>query len=476
VPGIEGRNMAIRPFSAFFRVIPIALAGMALAACQESDLPKQLKPVPYVLTAKMDQLSMKATSPILIRIFKESSELEVWKAQADGKYALLKTYAVCKWSGELGPKKVEGDRQAPEGFYTVTPAQMNPESNYYLSFNVGYPNAFDRAYGRTGSNLMVHGACSSSGCYSMTDEDAGELFALARDAFRGGQTAFQIQAFPFRMTPENLAKHRDDPNMPFWRMLKVGYDHFEVTRNVPKVDVCNKQYVFDADAGDATFNPVAACPAYQVPSWIATAAAAKAAADDRRYAQLTGGVAVADATTAPPAAPASAPAPSLSLQAAAVATPWPPMVNPWLPKPAVASGPATPVTAAMLREPVVLVPSVAPARHIAAKPPAPRKKPVVEAKAVVESSPEPKPSSDAKVEATAPAPVEEEAKAPTPPEPAPDLTPKPDASATAAAETPSPPPAVGHFVKKKFLWPDDDATLTGGAATLPTQLGNGSGQ
>ena len=141
--------------------------------------------------------------------------MEIWKQRADGRYGLLKTYSICKWSGALGPKKKEGDRQAPEGFYTVTPAQMNPNSNYYLSFNIGYPNAYDRALGRTGSNLMVHGACSSAGCYSMTDEDAGEIFALARDAFRGGQRAFEIQAFPFRMTPENLAKHRDDPEHGF---------------------------------------------------------------------------------------------------------------------------------------------------------------------------------------------------------------------------------------------------------------------
>ena len=183
----------------------------------------------------------------------------------------------------LGPKVKEGDRQAPEGFYIVTPAQMNPKSSYYLSFNIGYPNSFDRAYGRTGSNLMVHGACSSSGCYSMTDADAGEIFALARDAFKGGQREFQIQAFPFRMTPDNFAKHRDDPNMEFWRMLEVGYDHFEVTRRVPKVDVCGKRYVFDADAGNAKFVATAKCPAYTVPAEIETAVAAKQAADMQKY-------------------------------------------------------------------------------------------------------------------------------------------------------------------------------------------------
>ena len=187
--------MAFGPFPArAWRGLVIAGAALlALAGCNASDMPKELKPVSAALVAKMDQLGMKETSPILIRIFKESSELELWKQQSDGEYALLKTYQICKWSGVLGPKKVEGDRQAPEGFYTVTPAQMNPNSSYYLSFNIGYPNAYDRSLGRTGAHLMVHGACSSAGCYSMTDEDAGELFALARDSFRGGQTSFALR-------------------------------------------------------------------------------------------------------------------------------------------------------------------------------------------------------------------------------------------------------------------------------------------
>ena len=122
----------------------------------------------------------------------------------------------------------------------------------------------------------------------MSDEDAGEIFALARDAFKGGQRQFQIQAFPFRMTPENIARHRGDPNMDFWMNLKVGYDHFEVTRQAPSVEVCNKTYVFDADAGGKTFNASAACPAYVVPEWIATAVAEKQASDDAKVAALSG--------------------------------------------------------------------------------------------------------------------------------------------------------------------------------------------
>lgn len=282
--------MTFGDFTFIRRAALLGAAVLALAACtsDESGIPKDIRPLPQKLVYEMKSQGMSETSPIFVRIFKEESKLEIWKQQGTGKYALLKTYDICKWSGVLGPKLKEGDRQAPEGFYTVTPAQMNPNSRYYLSFNIGYPNAYDRSYGRTGTHIMVHGACSSAGCYSMSDEDAGEIFALARDAFKGGQRHFQIQAFPFRMTPENIARHRDDPNMDFWMNLKEGYDHFEVTRQVPTVEVCDKRYVFNADAGGKTFNASAACPAYVVPEWIATAVAEKQASDSAKVAVLSG--------------------------------------------------------------------------------------------------------------------------------------------------------------------------------------------
>lgn len=218
-------------------------------------------------------------SPIFIRLFKEEAEFEIWKRRQDGTYALLDVYGICTYSGVLGPKLQEGDRQAPEGFYTVTQAQMNPNSVEHLSFNIGFPNAFDTALGRTGSNLMVHGGCSSAGCYAMTDEIVEIIYALAREAFRGGQRGFDIHAFPFRMTPENLARHADDPNMDFWLMLKEGYDHFEVTRRVPDVGVCDYRYVFNAQAEDGAFVATEACPAYTIPEEILMPLMAKQEAD-----------------------------------------------------------------------------------------------------------------------------------------------------------------------------------------------------
>jgi murein L,D-transpeptidase YafK len=237
------------------------------------------------MLSDIDKKNMTKESAILVRLFKEESELEVWKEDKDGRFALLKTYPICRWSGELGPKIKMGDRQAPEGFYTITPGLMNPNSNYYLAINTGFPNAFDRANERTGNFLMIHGDCSSAGCYAMTDEQIQEIYALARESFFGGQRAFQIQAFPFKMTPLNMAKHRNSPHMAFWRMIKQGYDHFEVTRQEPKVDVCEKRYVFDAET-TAKFTPAGKCPVFKVNEDLVAAVKEKQQRDDNQMAEL----------------------------------------------------------------------------------------------------------------------------------------------------------------------------------------------
>ena len=275
--------------------VVLAAAAVALAGCYGEEgyqIPtramKELSPEMLVL---LQQKNMPKDSPILVRIFKEESELEVWKQDTTGQFQLLKVYPICRWSGELGPKKIEGDRQAPEGFYAITPGLMNPNSNYYLAINIGFPNAYDKANGYSGAFLMIHGDCSSRGCYAMTDEQIGEIYSLARDSFLGGQKEFQIQAYPFRLTAANLAKHRDNPNMPFWMMLKEGDDHFAVTHLEPKVNVCDRHYVFDAQPPDGStrplvFSPTGRCPAYQVPQEIAGPAGEKERNDAYQLAQL----------------------------------------------------------------------------------------------------------------------------------------------------------------------------------------------
>ena len=264
-------------------------SGPLLAGCDDSYLDagpgRSEHPISSATLAEMTKIDTTPSSPVLIRTYKKEAELEIWKMKSDGRYALLKTYPICRWSGQLGPKKTEGDMQVPEGFYTIAPGQMNPTSHYYLAFNVGYPNAYDRAYGRTGGSVMVHGVCSSAGCFSMTDEQVADIYAIARDAFRGGQREIQLQSYPFHMTPENMAKYRLDPNIDFWKELKNGSDHFEVAKTEPPVLICGRHYVFGGTAKGAV-SPSAPCPELQHDDEIETAVADKEAKDDAKVAEL----------------------------------------------------------------------------------------------------------------------------------------------------------------------------------------------
>jgi murein L,D-transpeptidase YafK len=240
-----------------------ACAGLVGSCAGTPDIPAYLRPLPKETMMLLGKLDMREQSAIFIRIFKEESELEVWKMRADGRFYHFKTYPICNWSGELGPKIVQGDRQAPEGFYTITRAQMNPKSSYHLAFNLGFPNQFDRANGRTGEFLMVHGNCRSAGCYAMTDALIEEIYALAREAFNGGQEAIPVHAYPFRMTTENMARYRKHPAYRFWTTLKQGYDYFETTRLPPSVLVCERRYVVDAQPiynASMRLDPQASCP------------------------------------------------------------------------------------------------------------------------------------------------------------------------------------------------------------------------
>ncbi|HZP09103.1 hypothetical protein [Methyloceanibacter sp.] len=236
----------------------------ALGGCGQFA-PSYMKPLSPQTRALLAEKGMTEDSPILIRIFKAESELEVWKAKDDGRFHFFKSYPICSYSGGLGPKISQGDRQAPEGFYLVSEDQMNPRSKYHLSFNVGFPNAYDRALGRTGQDIMVHGDCTSAGCYAMTDGVIEEIYILAREALEGGQQAFQIQAYPFRMTAANMAAHQKDEWYDFWKNLKEGYDYFEVTHLPPRIAVCDKHYLINAAFVDrgARPDPAGPCPAWQ---------------------------------------------------------------------------------------------------------------------------------------------------------------------------------------------------------------------
>ncbi|MGH1352512.1 MAG: L,D-transpeptidase family protein [Methyloligellaceae bacterium] len=246
------------------RLITLFILTLVVAACGR-EAPPHLRSLSSAVISQLALKGMRADTPIFIRVFKEESELEVWKPKNDGYYHLFKTYQICKWSGKLGPKLKTGDKQAPEGFYNVSNRQMNPSSKYHLSFNLGFPNAFDRAHRRTGSHLMIHGNCKSKGCYAMTDALVEEIYLLARDAFIGGQKSFPVHAFPFRMNTRNMERYRNHKWIGFWETLKEGYDQFELTRKPPSVSVCGKNYLINASFihPRRRVHPRRPCPPYR---------------------------------------------------------------------------------------------------------------------------------------------------------------------------------------------------------------------
>jgi murein L,D-transpeptidase YafK len=227
----------------------------------DSKLPLPGQPDLARFSERLAERGLKLGAPVLIRIYKRDFELEVW-LQRDGVFHRFTTYPICMWSGVLGPKLREGDGQSPEGFYTVDASALNPNSRYFRSFNLGYPNAFDRAQGRTGSLIMVHGDCRSIGCFAMTDAQMSEIWQIVTAALTGGQKRFQVQVYPFRMSEANLTAHADAADAPFWRDLKSGSDLFEKSKVPPKVSVCNGRYRFAAGAAGSNGSEAIAtgCP------------------------------------------------------------------------------------------------------------------------------------------------------------------------------------------------------------------------
>lgn len=229
-------------------VVAACAACFSVAAGEEvpsSDRSRlAIRRVKPAIEGALQERGLHLGAPIFLRIFKEPRELEVW-IEGENRFEHFRTYEICSFSGRLGPKLRTGDLQSPEGFYHVTPSRMNPSSQFHLSFNLGYPNAYDRYYNRTGSALMVHGACVSIGCYAMTDAGIEEIYALADAALRGGQPFFRVHVFPFRMTPSNVAEHGGSRWQAFWSNLREGYEFFEREGLPPNVEVLSGRYIFE---------------------------------------------------------------------------------------------------------------------------------------------------------------------------------------------------------------------------------------
>lgn len=203
---------------------------------------KKTKPV---LSKALGEVGASWGAPVYLQAFKEERLLELWVEPKKGApYQLLETYPIEAASGELGPKKAEGDRQVPEGFYQVTRGNLNPESRFHLSFNIGYPNKFDKSHGRTGSFIMVHGGAASIGCLAMGDPAIEEIYTLVAAALKNGQKSVPIAIFPFRPTAERLQEAKNNPNYPFWLQLADGYQFLQANKRPPRVKISSKSYSF----------------------------------------------------------------------------------------------------------------------------------------------------------------------------------------------------------------------------------------
>lgn len=206
---------------------------------------------PATLTERLEKRGFTAGSPVFIRIFKREAQLELW-LQRDTGFELFETYPICYWSGKLGPKLKQGDAQSPEGFYSVSRAQLNPNSEYYRSFDLGFPNHYDRSHGRNGRYLMVHGNCVSRGCYAMTDAQMQEIWRLVTAALDAGQPRFAVHIFPFRPSQNRLDTYSHHAWHGFWRDLAPAYKSFNETRTPPVIAVCGKSYAVKAGAAGYT--------------------------------------------------------------------------------------------------------------------------------------------------------------------------------------------------------------------------------
>jgi murein L,D-transpeptidase YafK len=238
------------------RFLRAALIGIAVGACVGGVLyqTKQNERIREVRSRIEPSLKrdLPATQFLLgdrafIRIFKEERELELWIQPHDEKqFKHWKTWPIAAMSGKLGPKLKEGDQQAPEGFYAVNAKALNPQSDYHLSFNIGYPNDFDQAQGRTGSFIMVHGSNVSIGCFAMTDPVIEQIYLVVEAALNHGQATVPVHVFPFRMTDERMAQAEaeGEPWLAFWKNLREGYNRFEGNHLPPHVEFAGNCYTF----------------------------------------------------------------------------------------------------------------------------------------------------------------------------------------------------------------------------------------
>ena len=181
---------------------------------------------------------------VFIRIFKKEGVLELWMQTWDGSYVKFKDYSICVLSGRLGPKRRRGDKQIPEGFYHIN--KFNPQSNYYLSLGISYPNQSDRLMGgggNLGGDIYIHGECTTIGCLPITNGKMKELYWITANARNNGQTVIPVHIFPYKFNNYRFdetvkRQYAENPRLlHFWDNLRRGYEYFEFNRRLPNVQI-----------------------------------------------------------------------------------------------------------------------------------------------------------------------------------------------------------------------------------------------
>ena len=198
-----------------------------------------IKEKEQIISQKLKGYDLKLDSlNILIIAYKDNDDLEIYgKNRSDKEYIKLETYKICSRSGELGPKRRQGDNQVPEGFYHIE--RFNPTSNYYLSLGLNYPNQADKKKSKSfdlGGDIYIHGSCVTIGCMPMTDDKIKEIYLYAINAKNNGQDLIPVYIFPFKMTNQNfktyLTRFKNNRELiDFWSNIKTGYDKFFLDNN-----------------------------------------------------------------------------------------------------------------------------------------------------------------------------------------------------------------------------------------------------
>jgi len=208
-------------------------------AAREADLARQF-----------EARDLKLGSPIFIRVYKQTSEMELWVQQGP-RFVLYKTYGICRWSGGLGPKFYEGDRQSPEGLYRITAADLIVNQRWDRAMEINYPNTFDVLNGRSGSHILIHGKCGSIGCFAIQDKNVEDVYGAVRAALRNGQAYIPVLSLPFRFGKLTPSKEQTLQLNEFWTDLRRADLLFERDRLPPVAYICDGRYYFSDRRGDS---------------------------------------------------------------------------------------------------------------------------------------------------------------------------------------------------------------------------------